>query len=121
MDVSSSLHGRVILVLNVAIPCIIIIVSTTVQGGKLSSSADTDCFPPPQKKYKGLPKDTHVRCIIIIALSLPSDVVFIVDGERVPAHKLILASQSEYFRAMLYGEMKEASHLRLTCRALMPS
>ena len=62
-----------LLVLNVAIPCVIIIVSTTVQGGELSSSADTDCFPPPQKKYKGLsPKDTHVRCIIIIALSLPS-------------------------------------------------
>ena len=38
-----------------------------------------------------------------------TDVVFIVDGERVPTHKLILASQSEYFRAMLYGEMKEAS------------
>jgi BTB/POZ domain-containing protein 9 len=38
-----------------------------------------------------------------------TDIAFIVDGERVPAHKLVLASQSEYFRVMLYGEMKEAS------------
>ena len=35
--------------------------------------------------------------------------MFVVDGERVPAHKLVLASQSEFFRVMLYGEMKEAS------------
>ena len=38
-----------------------------------------------------------------------TDIVFVVDGERIPAHKLVLASQSEYFRVMLYGEMKEAS------------
>ena len=38
-----------------------------------------------------------------------ADVVFLVDDERVPAHKAILASKSEYFRGLLYGEMKEAS------------
>ena len=38
-----------------------------------------------------------------------ADVVFLVDNERVPAHKAILASESEYFRGLLFGEMKEAS------------
>ncbi|CAK9301887.1 unnamed protein product [Gordionus sp. m RMFG-2023] len=37
-----------------------------------------------------------------------SDVVFIVDGTRFHAHKFILASRSEYFRALLYGGMKES-------------
>lgn len=33
-----------------------------------------------------------------------SDVTLIVNGSRFPAHKVILASRSDYFRAMLYGE-----------------
>uniref|UniRef100_A0A158PB19 BTB domain-containing protein n=1 Tax=Angiostrongylus cantonensis TaxID=6313 RepID=A0A158PB19_ANGCA len=37
-----------------------------------------------------------------------SDVVFIVDGEKFPAHKVLLAARSEYFRALLYGGMKES-------------
>ncbi|CAK9304099.1 unnamed protein product [Gordionus sp. m RMFG-2023] len=37
-----------------------------------------------------------------------SDVVFIVDGKRFHAHKFILASKSEYFRALLYGGMKKS-------------
>ncbi|XGW01891.1 hypothetical protein V3C99_014181 [Haemonchus contortus] len=37
-----------------------------------------------------------------------SDVMFVVDGEKFPAHKVLLAARSEYFRAMLYGGMKES-------------
>ncbi|WKY10431.1 hypothetical protein Q1695_002638 [Nippostrongylus brasiliensis] len=37
-----------------------------------------------------------------------SDVMFVVDGEQFPAHKVLLAARSEYFRAMLYGGMKES-------------
>lgn len=37
-----------------------------------------------------------------------SDVTLVVDGRRFPAHKVILASRSEYFRAMLYGGLRES-------------
>ena len=37
-----------------------------------------------------------------------TDVTFLVCGERVSAHRVILASQSEYFDRLLYGEMKES-------------
>jgi speckle-type POZ protein len=42
-----------------------------------------------------------------------TDVVFVVGGREFPAHKMVLASQSQYFRRMLYGEMKEASLKRI--------
>jgi len=39
-----------------------------------------------------------------------SDIVLVVaDNHRIPAHKVILAARSEYFRALLYGGMKESS------------
>ncbi|XP_064623500.1 BTB/POZ domain-containing protein 9-like [Lineus longissimus] len=37
-----------------------------------------------------------------------SDVRFIVDGTTFHAHRVILAARSEYFRAMLFGGMKES-------------
>uniref|UniRef100_A0A182N542 BTB domain-containing protein n=1 Tax=Anopheles dirus TaxID=7168 RepID=A0A182N542_9DIPT len=37
-----------------------------------------------------------------------SDVTFIVEGCRVPAHRLILSTRSEYFRALLYGGLAES-------------
>ena len=38
-----------------------------------------------------------------------TDVVFHIGGREFPAHKIVLASQSEYFRVLLFGDMKEAS------------
>ena len=38
-----------------------------------------------------------------------SDVVINVNDTSFPAHKVVLASRSEYFRAMLYGGMRESS------------
>ncbi|RWS25960.1 BTB/POZ domain-containing protein 9-like protein [Leptotrombidium deliense] len=37
-----------------------------------------------------------------------SDIVFVVDGESVKAHRVILAVRSEYFRALLFGGLKES-------------
>lgn len=39
---------------------------------------------------------------------LYSDVVFLVEDQRLPAHRLVLAARCEYFRAMLYGDMAES-------------
>ena len=38
-----------------------------------------------------------------------TDVTFLVQGSRIPAHRIILASQSDYFDRLLYGNMREAS------------
>uniref|UniRef100_A0A1Q3FF41 BTB/POZ domain-containing protein 9 n=1 Tax=Culex tarsalis TaxID=7177 RepID=A0A1Q3FF41_CULTA len=38
-----------------------------------------------------------------------SDVTFIVEDEKLPAHRVILAARSEYFRALLYGGLSESS------------
>ena len=38
-----------------------------------------------------------------------TDVVFVVGDKKIPAHKIVLATQSDYFNSMLYGDMKEAS------------
>uniref|UniRef100_UPI00358E8E57 BTB/POZ domain-containing protein 9 n=1 Tax=Myxine glutinosa TaxID=7769 RepID=UPI00358E8E57 len=37
-----------------------------------------------------------------------TDVTFVVEGRPFPAHRIVLASRCEYFRAMLYGGMKES-------------
>ena len=37
-----------------------------------------------------------------------SDVTLVVAGTRIPTHRVILASQSEYFDRLLFGEMREA-------------
>jgi BTB/POZ domain-containing protein 9 len=39
-----------------------------------------------------------------------SDLTLVVDGQQFPAHKVVLAARSEYFRALLFGGLRE-SHL----------
>ncbi|XP_022902316.1 BTB/POZ domain-containing protein 9 [Onthophagus taurus] len=43
-----------------------------------------------------------------------SDIVLVVEGQKLYAHKMILAARSEYFRALLYGGMKESSQSVIT-------
>lgn len=38
-----------------------------------------------------------------------ADVFFLVENERIPGHKAILASRSDYFRALLFGSLSESS------------
>uniref|UniRef100_T1IHV1 BTB/POZ domain-containing protein 9 n=1 Tax=Strigamia maritima TaxID=126957 RepID=T1IHV1_STRMM len=51
-----------------------------------------------------------------------SDVVLIVDGHRLHSHKVILAARSEYFRALLFGGLRESkqSEIELKDAALEP-
>ncbi|XP_047504600.1 BTB/POZ domain-containing protein 9 isoform X1 [Pieris napi] len=46
-----------------------------------------------------------------------SDVTLIVEGQRIPAHKVILAASSDYFRALLYGGMRESSQSEVELQA----
>lgn len=50
-----------------------------------------------------------------------SDVTFIVEDEKLPAHRVILAARSEYFRALLYGGLSESNqqeiHLKIPLKA----
>ena len=43
-----------------------------------------------------------------------SDIVLNLGGECIPAHRIILASRSEYFAALLYGGLKEATQKEIT-------
>lgn len=43
-----------------------------------------------------------------------ADVEFVVEEQRLPAHRAILAARSEYFRALLYGGMSETTQRQIT-------
>ncbi|CAG7820419.1 unnamed protein product [Allacma fusca] len=42
-----------------------------------------------------------------------SDVSLVVEGVSFPAHKIILAARSNYFRALLYGGMRESTQAEI--------
>lgn len=46
-----------------------------------------------------------------------SDVQLVVEGVSFPAHRIILASRSQYFRALLFGGMKETSQSEIELKA----
>ena len=46
--------------------------------------------------------------------------MFVVEGEEFPAHKMVLATQSEYFRQLLYGGMREASQKKIPISGITP-
>ena len=43
-----------------------------------------------------------------------TDVIFVVEGHQVPAHRCVVASQSDYFDCLLFGSMKEARSDEIT-------
>ena len=45
------------------------------------------------------------------------DVVLVVEGERFPAHRGVLAARSEYFRGMLEGSRQQEITLEVSARA----
>ncbi|CAI8010682.1 BTB/POZ domain-containing protein 9, partial [Geodia barretti] len=56
-----------------------------------------------------LPQELHAALAHIWEEQKFTDVDFLVSGQVVPAHKAVLASQSQYFESMLYGSMREAA------------
>ena len=56
-----------------------------------------------------LPQELHAALAHIWEEQKFTDVDFLISGQVVPAHKAVLASQSQYFESMLYGSMKEAA------------
>ncbi|KAK0419181.1 hypothetical protein QR680_013998 [Steinernema hermaphroditum] len=49
-----------------------------------------------------------------------ADVTFLVGEAKIPAHRNILACQSEYFRSMLYGGLREGSEKEVKIRDTNP-
>lgn len=45
-----------------------------------------------------------------------SDITFIVEDQKLPAHRVILAARSEYFRALLFGGMAESTQKEITLK-----
>ncbi|KAK1662952.1 hypothetical protein QYE76_051111 [Lolium multiflorum] len=50
-----------------------------------------------------------------------ADVIFEVQGEELPAHKLVLAMRSPVFKALLYGSMKEKDSNRVIIDDMQPA
>lgn len=42
-----------------------------------------------------------------------ADVWFVIDGERIPSHKLILTAMSEYYKTMFYGSLPETGEINM--------
>ena len=56
-----------------------------------------------------LPQELHAALAHIWEEQKFTDIDFRISGQIIPAHKAVLASQSQYFESMLYGSMREAS------------
>ena len=53
--------------------------------------------------------ETDWQSLLSVDSDLPPDVIFVIEGERVRAHKLLLAGVSPVFKGMFYGPMMETA------------
>ncbi|XP_002132364.3 BTB/POZ domain-containing protein 9-like [Drosophila pseudoobscura] len=54
--------------------------------------------------------DSFVADMASLCMNEPySDVEFLVEDQRLPGHRLVLATRCEYFRALLYGDFAESN------------
>ena len=51
---------------------------------------------------------TDLKCLLNDSGSDMSDVVFLVQNQRFECHRVLLAARCSYFKAMLYGGMRES-------------
>ncbi|CAD6340056.1 unnamed protein product [Miscanthus lutarioriparius] len=76
-------------------------------------------------KTKGLeiqvpPSDLSSILVGCCSLKRKRSVIFSVQGETFPAHKIILATRSPVFKAQLYGKMKETKAWCVTVEDMQP-
>ncbi|XP_066467716.1 BTB/POZ domain-containing protein 9 isoform X1 [Tiliqua scincoides] len=67
----------------------------------------------PLRPYTAIGEIDHVHILsdhvgVLMNGEQYSDVTFIVEKKRFPAHRVILAARCQYFRALLYGGMRES-------------
>lgn len=49
-----------------------------------------------------------------------ADVWFVIDGERIPSHKLILTAMSVYYKTMFYGSLPESGEINMNEANISP-
>ena len=62
------------------------------------------------------PSTPGVSLLKMFEKQLHTDVTFQVNGHLVHAHRIVLASQSDYFECLLYGPMKEGRATEITLK-----
>uniref|UniRef100_A0A182J553 BTB/POZ domain-containing protein 9 n=1 Tax=Anopheles atroparvus TaxID=41427 RepID=A0A182J553_ANOAO len=80
--------------------------SQTMSGTHHTSSGSASCMTATQEIE--LTARFAEQMAQLCMSQMYSDVTFIVDDVRLPAHRVILAARSAYFNALLYGGMKES-------------
>lgn len=85
-----------------------LVVST---GGALSRQV---AAPKPSKAVVVPPPNLGMNLLQLFEDRMSPDVVFDVDGLKIPAHKIILSARSPVFKALLTGPMKEGQQDSVT-------
>uniref|UniRef100_A0ACD5VDR8 Uncharacterized protein n=1 Tax=Avena sativa TaxID=4498 RepID=A0ACD5VDR8_AVESA len=67
------------------------------------------------------PSDIGTHLGLLLDRPDGTDVSFIVDGEKFPAHRAVLAARSPVFRAELFGYMAEATMSSITLQDITPA